>query len=450
MPHVTIIGGGFAGLAAGVALAQRDIRVTVLEARPRLGGRAYSFADEASGTVVDNGQHALMGCYTQTLAFLETIGAARKLMRQRNLRVEMAHVQHGAGAIACAAVPTPLHLLTGILRYRLLSRAERWRAVWGGMQIMRMRRRRDPRLAEWTVARLLTVLRQSANARTSFWYPLAVATLNESPKRAAAAPFAEVLARAFFGSRTDSQFVLPAVGLSELYVEDARAYLARRGGAVEVKAAVDMLCVADDRCAAVRLRDGRHVATDAVISTVPPKALIGILPPALMATGPLSRIAGFALSPIISTHLWFDRPVLAADFVGLLGSTTQWVFNRSKLTGCTNGDGQQCVSAVISAGHDVVDWPTERIGDTVVADLRALLPAARSARLLRTVVVKEKQATISATPASERWRPPVPTAIDNFFLAGDWVDTGLPPTIESAVASGARAAALVAQRLGPQ
>jgi squalene-associated FAD-dependent desaturase len=447
MKRVAIIGGGFAGLAAGVELAARGFRVHVLEARPRLGGRAYSFTDEASGEVVDNGQHAMMGCYTHTLAFLDRIGATRKLLRQPALRVEFVDPQRGTGAITASSMPSPLHLLTGILGYRLLNRAERVCALLGAMRLMAMRRRRDPRLRESTVQQLLIALGQSANARRSFWYPVAIATLNESAARAAAAPFAEVLARAFFGSRADSQFVLPRVGLSDLYTEDAQAFIETRGGSVSVKSTIAGLSLADDRVGALALRDGTRVEADACISAVPPRALAGFLPPPLRASPGLRGLEQFDASPIVSTHLWFDRPVLASDFVGLLGTTTQWVFNRSKLTAYGNGSHRQCVSAVISAARDVVEWDAPRVADTVAGELRALIPAARAAQLLRSVVVKERYATLSATPAAERLRPPPETVLANFFLAGDWTQTGLPPTVESAVASGQRAAQLVAGRL---
>jgi squalene-associated FAD-dependent desaturase len=449
MKHVAIIGGGFAGLAAGVELAARGFTVVLFEARPRLGGRAYSFRDDETGEVVDNGQHALMGCYRDTLAFLDRIGATHKLARQRNLCVQMVHPTRGAGAIACAALPSPLHLLSGILRYPFLTRGERLRALLGGMQVMGMHRRRDPRLAEWTVGHLLTTLRQSPNARASFWYPVAVATLNESPKRAAAAPFAEVLARAFFRSRADSQFVLPKVGLSELYTDDARRYIEARGGRVELKSPVADFVVTGNQVSALRLRDGARVEADACISAVPPKALAALLPDVLRNGGGLRALDAFETSPIVSVHLWFDRPVLAHAFVGLIGTTTQWLFNRNQLTGTGyNGTGRQCISAVISAGRDLVDRPTGEIVATALAELRTMLPAARAAHLLQSVVVKEKHATISATPAAERLRPAATTPITNFFLAGDWTSTGLPPTIESAVYSGRRAAELVAEYLG--
>src|SRR5262249_22118996 len=150
----------------------------------------------------------------RTLAFLDRIGAGGKVHRQPSLRVDLAHPRLGAGAIACPPWPSPLHLAGGLLRYRLLSRAERVSALRAGLALMAMRRRHAPRLADCTVDAGLAGLGQSEHARASFWNPVAVATLNEAPERAAAGPFVEVLARAFFRSRADSQFVLPRVGLA--------------------------------------------------------------------------------------------------------------------------------------------------------------------------------------------------------------------------------------------
>ena len=448
MKSVAIIGGGFAGLSAGVALADRGIPITLLEARPQLGGRAYSFEDQESGATVDNGQHAMMGCYTETLAFLAQIGATNKLVRQANLHIEMLHPQLGTGRIACPPLPAPLHTLVGILRYRLLRRRERVQALAAGLRLMTSRRNHDTRLAEWTVEEALVALGQSTSTRVNFWYPVAIATLNESPMRAAAAPFVEVLAQAFFRTRSASQFVLPKVGLSELYTSDARNFIEARGGRVELKAAVATMTLSDDHVVSLTLRDGRCVEVAAVVSSVPPRNLNQVLPLTLQRQAPFDRLSELRTSPIVSTHLCFDRPVLSTDFVGLLDTTTHWVFNRSKLTAQNNGNGQQFVSAVISAGHEVVDWDTDRIGRTVLRDIQTCLPVARLATVRSITVVKEKHATMSPTPAAERLRPRTHTPLSNFFLAGDWTDTGLPPTIESAVISGRRAAKLVAER-GP-
>lgn len=204
--------------------------------------------------------------------------------------------------------------------------------------------------------------------------------------------------------------------------------------------------VAGGRVHAVTTRDGARFPTAACIAAVPPRALTPLFSDVARARLGLISADELGASPIVSVHLWLDRPVLTNDFVGLLGTTTQWVFNRSALPGMQTADGQR-LSAVISAGHDVAHWENARIAATVVADLQRLVAAARPARLRRSVVVKEKHATISTTPAVERARPRAETAFDNLFLAGDWTATGLPPTVESAVQSGQRAAALAIERL---
>ncbi len=443
--HTVVIGGGIAGLAAAVELATRKLSVTLLEGRPRLGGRAYSFVDDVSGELVDNGQHAMMGCYTETLAFLEQIGASHKVTRQQNLRVDMRHRDGRRGTIAAATLPGPLHMLSGVLRYRLLSTSERYRALLGGLRLLLWRRQRDARLTSMTVSEILIACGQPVNTRNCFWNPVAIATLNEMPTRAAAAPFVEVLARAFLGARSESQFVLPNVGLSELYTGDARRCIEQNGGRVLTSSAVASLDFADGQVVGARLRDGQRLAFDACIVATPPAPLLALLPDELRQGSPFNLLRLLESSPIVSTHVWFDRPVLDADFTGCVGTTTQWLFNRTRLMASPGHGSGECLSAVISAGRDVVDRSLQEISETVVTDIRALVPRAREAIVRRTVVVKEKSATIATTPAAERWRPAVATPVANLFLAGDWIQTGLPATIESAVVSGRLAARLAEQ-----
>jgi len=446
-PRVAVVGGGFAGLAAATTLAERGHEVVVLEAKRRLGGRAYAFRDAATGAVVDNGQHAMMGCYAHTWRFLDRIGAGDGVARQSRMRVEMRDPRRGVAAVAAPALPAPLHVAGALLRYRFLSPAERARALVAGLRVMAMRRGGDPFLARATVAELLDELNQSPNACRSFWHPVAISTCNELPARAAAAPFAEVLARGFFGTRADSQFVFAKVGLSELYAEPAARFVTARGGCVETGAQAEWIEVEEGRAVAVRMRDGRRVACDAVIVAAPPGATHALLPAAVAAAAPWRELPSLGAAPIVSVHLWYDRDVLGTDFTGLVGTTTQFAFDRTRLCGTrVAGEGSQ-VSAVISAAHDEETWENAALTATVIADIETVAPAARGAQVLRAVVVKEKHATISCTPRSERLRPEAGTPLDNVFLAGDWTATGLPPTIEGAVLSGERAAGLAAARV---
>ena len=428
--HVAVVGGGFAGLAAAVRLARAGARVTLLERRPFLGGRAYSFTDPVTGDVVDNGPHALMGAYTEALDFLREIGAAGKIRMQRRLHVTLADPVLGTGAVAAPPVPGPLQGAAALLRYRLLSPADRVRLLAGAVRLA-------VRGEGWhgtTVAEALARLGQSAEARARFWHPLAIATLNEVPEAAAAAPFAAVVRRAFFAGARAARFVLPAAPLSDVYTTDARRVVEEAGGRVLSGATVVTLALDGDRVRAVVLRDGRHVPADAVVLAVPCGALLRLLPPALAQVSPFRSLHALGSSPIVSVHLWLDRPVgWDSPFLGLLGGRAQWLF------ACAPGR----IASVTSGARFWDDAPDEAIVSEVLSDARAVLPALGGTTVRRSLVVRERHATLSLTPAADAVRPEAETPLANLFLAGDWVRTGLPATIEGAVQSGRRAASLV-------
>jgi len=445
---VVVIGAGFAGLSAGVALAEQGFRVAVLERRPTLGGRAYSFADAESGDAVDNGQHVLMGCYTETLDFLKKIGSDKQLVFRPRLDIELTTLEGARGRLRAGLLPGPMHMASALLRYRLLSPRERLGVLGAGLRLLAARRFAP--LGQTTVAELLAKWKQSNASRERFWYPLAIATLNDEPAQASAALLVEVWRRAFFGSRRDSAFVYSKVGLSQLYCETARQFIEQRGGVVAPSAGVERLELDGERAVGrVRLRDGRSLEAANFISSVTPGALLAMLPPTLRAEDYFSRLATLSPSPIVCVHVWMDRPVTDAAFVGFIGTTTQWLFNKSVIFARKERENRGgYLSFVISGARALVDRSNEELLDLVMKDLYRMVPAAREAKFVKALVLKEKQATIAPTCDSQRLRPPVTTPIDNLFLAGDWIQTGLPATIESAVIAGRAAAAAVRQRVG--
>ncbi|HEY6418868.1 MAG TPA: hydroxysqualene dehydroxylase HpnE [Candidatus Binataceae bacterium] len=445
--EVVIIGGGFAGLAAGVALAGRGLRVTMLESKPTLGGRAYSFTDEETGDFVDNGQHVLMGCYRETLDFLGSIGSRDKLVFQDDLEIEMLAGPGQSAMLRTARVPGPLHMAGALIRYRHLSAAERIRVMAGGVKLLGMRARDRATLEKLTVAALMDVLRQGERARRSFWYPLSIATLNDEPEVSSAALLAEVLKRAFFSRRRDSAFVYSRVGLSDLYCTGAAAAIERAGGTVETRAIVEALEPgAGGAIASVRLRDGRRIAARSFIAAVPAPQMLRFLPESAIADPFFQRLGQLGSSPIICVHAWFDREVTRSAFVGFIGTTTQWLFNKRRIFENRGERHPGYLSFVISGARKLVDRSNDEILEIVMRDLHAMIPAARDAKLRKSLVLKEKQATMAPEPRSHELRPGVATPFRNFFLAGDWIQTGLPATIESAVISG-RAAAAAAARI---
>lgn len=445
---VVIIGGGFAGLSAAAALAERGFRVAVLERKPALGGRAYSFADPETGDAVDNGQHVMMGCYAETLKFLERIGARGQLVFHPKLAIEMIERDGRRGALRTARLPGPLHMSAALMRYGLLTPRERMSAMVAGLKLLRMHRHDRARLGAATVSAVMDVLGQGERARRCLWYPLAIATLNEDPHLASAALLAEVLKRAFFGRRMDSAFVYARVGLSDLYCEGARRLIEYGGGVVATHAIAEALEFdADGRAAGVRLRDGRRLNAANFIAAVPPAQLVRLLPEGAGADPFFAQLGEITSSPIICVHAWFDREITDAAFAGFVGTATQWMFNKRRIFADRGERAPGYLSFVISGARELVDRSNEELLDLVTRDLGAMITAAREARLLKALVLKEKHATMAPSPECDRLRPDVRTPISNFFLAGDWIQTGLPATIESAVAAGHAAAAAVAARI---
>ncbi|HLK86780.1 MAG TPA: hydroxysqualene dehydroxylase HpnE [Candidatus Binataceae bacterium] len=446
---VAVVGGGFAGLSAAVALSARGFRVAVLEGKPALGGRAYSFADPESGDFVDNGQHVLMGCYAETLKFIERIGARDRLVFQNDLAIRMLERDGRSGMLRTARLPGPLHMTAALIRYPLLAARERASALTAGLRLLRLYRRERARLADMTVDALMDELGQGERARRCLWYPIAIATLNENPEAASAALLAEVLRRAFFGRRADSAFVYARVGLSDLYCLPSARLIEAGGGVVETRALADAFELGPDgRVAGVRLRDGRRLCAAHYIAAVPPAQLLRLLPDNVRADLFFARAGGISSSPIICVHAWFDREITDAPFIGFVGTATQWLFNKRRIFAQRGERANGYLSFVISGARDLVDLGNEELLELVTADLRAMVPAARDARLLKALVLKEKQATMAPSPECDRLRPATATPLANLFLAGDWIQTGLPATIESAVASGHAAAAAVAARAG--
>jgi squalene-associated FAD-dependent desaturase len=446
---VVVIGGGFAGMSAAVALTERGFRVAVLERKPALGGRAYSFADTDTGDFVDNGQHVLMGCYGETFRFLDRIGQSSQLVFQNDLAIEMLERDGRTGVLKTARLPGPLHMTAALMRYRLLTPRERMSAMVAALRMLRMRRGDRERLGGMTVAALMALLGQGESARRCFWYPIAIATLNEDPELASAALLVEVLKRAFFSRRADSAFVYAKVGLSDLYCPDSVRMIEAGGGLVETRAGVEMLEFgAEGKITGVRLRDGRRLLATNFIAAVAPAQLARLLPEGAGSDPFFAHLGEITFSPIICVHAWFDREITAAPFVGFVGTATQWLFNKRRIFAEHGERANGYLSFVISGARKLVDTGNEELLDMVTGDLHAMIPASRDASLLKALVLKEKQATMAPSPECDRLRPGLATPIPNLFLAGDWIQTGLPATIESAVASGHAAAAAIAARVG--
>lgn len=439
MKHVLIIGGGFAGLSAAVSLATRGVRVTVIEQRRILGGRAYSIEDGATGELIDNGQHALLGAFHETQKFLREIGTDGLVRYQDRFRMVLAEPGGRRVTLKAAKLPAPLHLAAAVARCRGLSITDRLHLLRAGLSILITRSLPDTMtLMDW-----MDSLHQPESLRQRWWYPLAISALNEHPHRASADLFLRVLKSAYFGSVRDSSFGIITVGLGDLYTEQSRKLIEADGGEVYPSAPAERLVFSGRRIEAVVLRNGGAMTADAVISAVPHHVLRKLLPPDLMDHGaPFESLTHLTESPMVSIHLWFDRPVLDEEFIGLVDSPIQWVFDKSRLW--KKDETQAGALACITSGaYDFIDRPREELISLAHKELGRFIPDVRTAKLIHSRLIKERQATYSCTPEAEQWRPTQRTPFENFYLAGDWTRTGLPATIEGAVTSGRRCANLI-------
>lgn len=435
-----IIGGGFAGLAAAVELVSRGHHVTLIERKGHLGGRAYSFQDAATGSVLDNGQHVLMGCYRDTLEFLKKIGTEDCVFFQRNLAVDFASGEGKLKKLRAWPLPSPLHLLGGLFFFGGLSWSDK-------LSLLRLQKRHicegDNTLDRKSVSSWLAERHQSERIRKRFWEPLSLAALNDRPEESSAALFAAVLREALFAGRKASRIGIPRVGLSDLYTEAARDYVERKGGHFLLKSPVLRLHFRGGEFQEAELEGGRRISAEVLLVTVPFTALRKILPEELLYEDSYFKgLSHLQTSPIVSIHLWFDREITKSPFVGFWGEPVDWMFNKGHYL---KDDHPPYVSLVTSGARRSLQVQGPQLVEQAIGVLTRTFPEVGRARLIRSVVTKEPEATMAPAPGASRYRLSQKTPYRNLFLAGDWTDTGLPATIESAVRSANKAVEFIEQ-----
>lgn len=434
---VVVVGGGVAGLAAATMLSEAGQRVLVLEARGQLGGRATAFVDRGTGELVDNGQHVLFGCYYETFALLRRIGAEANVRVQPTLEVLYLDLQGRRSRLQCPAWPSPWHLLGGVLGWDALGFTERLQVLRLARPLLSARKavaRSEVVRSTGTVADWLDRYGQSGRLREWLWEPLAVAALNQAPGQAAAAPFVTVLGHMFGSDPRAASIALPVCPLHEMYALPAQRYIEERGGEVRLNS-LSRIRLDGHRAIGVEVR-GEPIDVPAVIAAVPWFGLASLFQGDI---GPLTDIVSAASDmdskPIVTVNLWYDRAVMDETFVGLPGRQMHWVFDKRQAF----GERASHLSLVASGADDLVALDQEALVSLAAREIAAAIPGARDAVLLRGTVIREKRATFSLTPGQPP-RPGVRTPVAGLFLAGDWIDTGLPGTIESAALAGHMAA----------
>jgi squalene synthase HpnD len=430
--HIAVWGGGFAGFSAALHSVLQGHQVTLVEAKPFLGGRAHSYTEARTGQRLDNGQHILMGCYHECLALVDLLGVRDKLDEQESLRL-VYYSPTGRSVMQASTWPAPFHLLAALLRFKELDGAARLAVLSFGL---RLRLGRKPGRGA-TVEQWLRSWNQPAAAIRALWEPLCLAALNEPVRTADATLFYEVVRRSLFGSRQGASILKARNGLGDLFMPEARLFLESCGSNLRTSAGVKAVRFTDRRVDAVELTDGTCLTADHHISALPWTALAALLPP----DHPLTRqIGSIPSAPIIGLHFWTDRPLVHDPIVGLLDSPLQWIFDLGPATLPDGGKGYLS-ALVMSACYDWASKKPAELAAMAEQEIRRLVSVSGPFQVRHHVVYKSKDATFTARPEVRNLRPGTTTPWKNLLLAGDWTQTGLPATLEGAALSGRRAAA---------
>ena len=414
--RIAVIGAGYAGLAAAVELTAAGKCVEVFEASRTLGGRAR--AVQVDGLTADNGQHILVGAYSETLRLMRTVGAdPQSLLRRTPLRFEFP----GEFLMSAPRLPAPLHTAFALLLAKGLDWPEKWAAIrlMQGLQATRFRIEPDVTVTEW-----LDLNGIPPRQRRFLWEPLCIAALNTPAERASAQVMANVLRDSLAGSRSASDMLLPQVDLSSLFPQPAERFIAQGGGAVHC----------GRRIASMRRVNGGWMLDGAgpfgqVVLAVAPYHLGGLVPE--LAAG----IAAFDWEPIVTSYFRYPSTVrLPQPMLGVDAGLAQWLFDRGALCG-QHG----LIAAVISARGRHLDLPAAELERGIHAEIAHLVPALPAPLAVQTIT--EKRATFACTPSLRR--PDARTGQPGLWLAGDYVAGEYPATIEGAVRSGVAAARLL-------
>ncbi len=440
--RAVVVGGGLAGITTALVLAERGWSVTLVEARPRLGGRATSY--RRGELTVDNGQHVFLRCCTAYRGLLDRLGAGPDTgltHLQDRLDIPLKSASDASTArLRRTALPAPLHLAVALGGYGLLPLRDR--AKLGGPAFAL--RRTDPAsldVDEQGFGHFLREKGQSQAAIDRLWSVISTATLNIAPDDASLALAAKVFRTGLLETNDGADLGYATVPLGRIHDELARKALDAAGVTVLDSTKAEPLSeVPLIRTVTVVDRSGERteLAADAVVLAVPHDVAATLLPTPHHPTA----FGKLGHSPILNIHLRYDRPVLDGPFLAAVDTPAQWIFDRTAASGL-DGPAGRYVAVTVSAADALCETPTRELATLFEAELARLLPKTKDARLEEVFVTREQHATFRQERGSAPLRPGPATGMPGVYLAGAWTATGWPDTMESAVRSGINAARLV-------
>ncbi|MCA8991354.1 MAG: hydroxysqualene dehydroxylase HpnE [Planctomycetaceae bacterium] len=429
---VVVVGGGLAGMAAAVRLAEASRRVTLVESRKRLGGRASSFVDATSGDAVDNCQHVAMGCCTEFLDFCQRTHTLQFFARETELKFRAPETS--TYKFAATFLPAPLHLSWAFARLPFLTLSEKLRFAHGVYSLWKTSpdKLRGIPFDQW-----LADHHQPDRVIRRAWELLLVSALSESMDRIDTSYARKVLVDGFISTRHGWEVYRPLRPLDEIFTHHIAGYLESKGVRLLYGDAVQELEWSEAGITSAKLSSGQQVSGQQFVVAVPWHRLGGILGDQLVERCGLQQLEQIESAPITSVHLWTSAPILDSPHLVLVDCLGHWVFEHPA---AEDGGEQHCYQVVISASRQLKQQSNSETIAAVWKELQQLLPKGAAAELQHARVVTEHRAVFSPLPGIDELRPQQQTLIPNLQIAGDWTQTGWPATMESAVRSGYLAA----------
>lgn len=422
---VTVIGGGWAGLAAAVSLSQHGCSVTVIEASRQLGGRARAI--QFGDNQVDNGQHIMLGAYCRLLEYLDLIGVEEnKVLRRLPLDLKFGNRNSTRFHLRAPKLPAPAHLLFGLLGAKGLKLFDRF-AVLKVVISMRLSSFKLPE--DIPLKTYLEQHGQTKNNMLFLWQPLCISVLNTPIETASTELFLNVIRDAFFGKNSDSDMLLPIGHLNACFPDPAMEYIEAKDGAISLGERVESITIENDAIKSINTKKGVSEVSNIVIATSPEHAHT-ILKDHKQLDDITNVLGSLKSLPITTLYLRYPEPVsLDRDFTGFLNCHTQWLFDRDRLTG------DACVlAAVISGPGEHMNMSVDELTKAITREISEQYPDFPEP--VETKLVREKMATLDSSVGINNKRIQNKTPVKGLWIAGDYTNTGYPSTLEGAVRSG--------------
>jgi squalene-associated FAD-dependent desaturase len=439
---ILIIGGGLAGLSAALQSLRQGYKPIILEKNRHTGGRVRSVFAQDLNRSLDNGQHVLSVAYRETRQFLNTISSSSRIFFQNNFETLFLRQHEKPFHFKALLLPAPWHFFLPLLFNKRFTR------IPGKNYINFLRHQRalnDSRLRDLTVSRWLDHCRQGSAIRELFWNPLCLSVLNTPPPLASAWLLYRAVSQSFLRSRRFSGLGIPQDWLSEIFGKPAEKYIENQGGSIHRLTNATRLVCENNRI--IRVETNKQSFTpELVIAAVPPHALSDLLENSDITQlySLKQSLHSFHYHPIMTVNIYLREPLPINCPASVVASPLQWIFPHPQ-----NGESNEGIgyALVVSAADWWLDKSREEVMDMILVEIKAVFCESnfRQNSLLAFKIIKEKKATVSQTPEFLRLRPKPRTIIRNLFLCGDWIDTDLPATIESAIVSGRIAVEEVAQ-----